>query len=155
MKKLDFPEYDFRIRRAEKGYEIFDVIRKKFVALTPEEWVRQHAVHFLIQEKKVPTGRMNVECSLSMLSMSRRADVVVFDDFGKPVLVVECKAPEVKITQAWFDQIARYNTTFRAPYLFVTNGLSHFFCMIDFDSQSYRFMENIPDYAAMDSASRL
>ena len=149
LTKLDFPEYTFRVRQAAKGREIFDVIRKKFVALTPEEWVRQHAVHFLNKERRIPLGRMNVEVALETLGLSRRADIVVFNDGGEPVAIVECKAPSVKITQETFDQIARYNMTLKATYLIVTNGLSHFCCYIDIEKQTYYFVETIPDYGKM------
>jgi len=144
--KLNFPEYKFRVRQTAKGTEIFDVIRKKFVALTPEEWVRQNAVQFLIREKQVPVGRVNVEVALEASGLPRRADVVVFDNFGKPVAIVECKAPTVKITQDAFDQIARYNIALKASYLIVTNGLSHFCCYIDIEKQTYCFVDKIPDY---------
>ena len=147
--KLDFPEYIFRVRQAAKGTEIFDVIRKKFVALTPEEWVRQHAVHFLNKERRIPLGRMNVEVALEILGLSRRADIVVFNNLGKPAAIVECKAPTVKITQETFDQIARYNMALKTPYLIVTNGLTHFCCYIDIEKQTYYFVETIPDYQMM------
>ena len=146
---LNFPEYKFRVQQTEKGTEIFDIIRKKFVALTPEEWVRQHAVHYLIKERRIPSGRMNVEVSLQTMKLSRRADIVVFDNTGEPVTIVECKAPSVKITQDAFDQIARYNMTLKASYLFVTNGLTHFCCYIDLRKRDYYFLQEIPDYRAM------
>jgi type I site-specific restriction endonuclease len=147
--KLDFPEYAFRVRKTERGTDIFDVIRKRFIALTPEEWVRQHAVHFLNKERQVPLSRMNVEVSLETLGLLRRADIVVFNNLGKPVAIIECKAPTVKITQETFDQIARYNISLKAPYLIVTNGLTHFCCYIDLEKQTYYFVEEIPDYGTM------
>jgi type I site-specific restriction endonuclease len=146
---LNFPEYKFRVHQTENGIEIFDIIRKKFVALTSEEWVRQHAVQYLIKERRVPSGRMTVEVSLQNLRLSRRADIVVFDSTGEPVTIVECKAPTVKITQDAFDQIARYNMTLKASYLFVTNGLTHFCCYIDLRERQYYFLEEIPDYRTM------
>jgi len=152
LTKLDFPEYTFRVRQAKRGTEIFDVIRKKFVALTPEEWVRQHTVHFLNRERRIPMSMMNVEVALEMLNLARRADIVVFNHLGEPAAIIECKAPAVKITQETFDQIARYNMTLKAPYLIVTNGLSHFCCYIDLEKQTYHFIEEIPDYQAMKTA---
>ena len=149
LTKLDFPEYTFRVRQAARGTEIFDVIRKRFVALTPEEWVRQHVVHFLMKERQVPSGRMNVEVALETLGLLRRADIVVFNNLGQPAVIVECKAPTVKITQETFDQIARYNMALKAPYLVVTNGLTHFCCYIDTEKQTYHFLEAIPDYEVM------
>ena len=149
LDNLNFPEYSFRVRQVEHGTEIYDIIRKKFVALTPEEWVRQHAVHYLIKERRVPSGRMNVEVSLQVSRQQRRADIVVFDNTGDPLTIVECKASNVKITQEAFDQIARYNMALKASYLFVTNGLTHFCCFIDLRKQEYQFLAEIPDYQAM------
>jgi type I site-specific restriction endonuclease len=146
---LNFPEYKFRVRQMESVTEIFDIIRKKFVALTPEEWVRQHAVHYLIKERRIPSGRMNVEVSLQNLRQSQRADIVIFNNTGEAVTIVECKAPTVKITQDAFDQIARYNMTLKASYLFVTNGLTNCCCYIDLRKQQYHFLEEIPDYQTM------
>jgi type I site-specific restriction endonuclease len=153
LMKLDFPEYTFRVRQAKKGTEIFDVIRKKFVALTPEEWVRQHAVHFLNKERQVPLSRMNVEVALETLGLLRRADIVVFNNSAEPAAIVECKASTVKITQETFDQIARYNMALKAPYLVVTNGLTHFCCYIDIEKQTYSFVEEIPEYQVINSTN--
>lgn len=144
--QLQFPPYDFKIRPSAHGNEIYDVVRKKYVALTPEEWVRQHVVSFLIQARAFPSGRIKLEKSLKIQKLSKRADVVVYDDFAKPLLIVECKAPEIKLSQSVFEQIACYNMALHVRYLIVTNGLQHFFCSIDFDTHQCRFEEEIPTY---------
>jgi len=125
---------------------IFDEIRKKFILLTPEEWVRQHVVMFLISEKKYPKLHINVEKVLKVNGLTKRYDVVVFNADGSILLLVECKAPEVQIVQSVFDQIARYNMTIDAKYLMVTNGLNHYFCRIDKEQEQYTFLQDLPEY---------
>ena len=125
---------------------IFDEIRKKFIVLTPEEWVRQHVVCFLMDEKKYPKSLINVEKVLKVNGLSKRYDAVVFNPDGSIKVLVECKAPEVKITQATFDKIARYNLTLKAQFLMVTNGLNHYFCQMDFENEAYVFLSQLPDY---------
>ena len=125
---------------------IFDEIRKKFIILTPEEWVRQHVVQFLLEEKKYPKSLINVEKVLKVNGLRKRYDVVVFNSDGSIFILIECKAPEIKIVQATFDQIARYNMTMNAQYLMVTNGLNHYFCQMDFEKEQYTFLENLPEY---------
>mgnify|MGYP000095926100 CR=1 FL=1 len=144
MQKLNFPAYRFRLKNSENKTAIFDEIRKKFVILTPEEWVRQHAVQWLLQEKKYPISHLNVEKSLKVNGLVKRYDALVFKPDGSIFLLVECKAPEVKITQDVFDQIARYNLTLDAEYLMVTNGLNHYFCQMDFQNQRYQFLADLP-----------
>mgnify|MGYP001185120670 FL=1 len=126
MQKLNFPEYLFRFKNSENKVLIFDEIRKKFVALTPEEWVRQHVVKFLLEEKKYPKSYINVEKNIKINGLTKRYDIVVFNPDGSIFLLVECKAPEVSITQNVFDQIARYNLKLNAQYLMVTNGLNNY-----------------------------
>jgi hypothetical protein len=123
---------------------IFDVVRKKFVVLTPEEWVRQHVVHFLIDEKGFPTSLINVEKQIKLNNTIKRYDAVVFNSSGNISVIVECKAPSVKITQQTFDQIARYNLVLKADYLMVTNGLEHYYCRMDFENERYVFLEELP-----------
>ncbi len=125
---------------------IFDVVRKKFVRLTDEEWVRQNCISYLINEKLCPTSLIAVEKELTLHSMKRRTDIVVYDNKGMPLLIVECKAPSVKISPEVFDQAARYNLTLKVNYLMVTNGLQHYCCFIDHQKQSYAFVEEIPLY---------
>jgi hypothetical protein len=146
MQELNLPKYEYRLQRDGGQIRIFDPLRKKYVALTPEEWVRQHFVNFLISEKNVPSGLVILEKKIIMNTMTRRPDILVYNKMGEPVLIVECKAPEVAITQDTFDQIARYNSVIRAPYLVVTNGLQHYCCKMDHGNGGYRFLEDIPDY---------
>lgn len=146
MLKLNFPTYPFRFKNSENKVSIFDEIRKKFIILTPEEWVRQHVVHYLINEKKYPKSLINVEKVLTINKLRRRYDVVVFNPDGSIHILVECKAPEVKISQATFDQIARYNMTMKARFLNVTNGLNHYYCQMDFENEKYEFLQSLPDY---------
>ncbi|AYN03915.1 type I restriction enzyme HsdR N-terminal domain-containing protein [Flavobacterium sp. 140616W15] len=146
MQKLNFPSYIFRFKNSENKVSIFDEIRKKFIILTPEEWVRQHVVQFLIMEKKYPKSLINVEKVLKVNELRKRYDIVVYNPDGTIYILVECKAPEVKISQATFDQIARYNMTMKAQYLTVTNGLSHYFCQMDFENEKYEFLRELPNY---------
>ena len=133
MQKLNFQLYNFRFKNNENKVSIFDEIRKKFIILTPEEWVRQHVVQFLLEEKKYPKSLINVEKVLKINGLRKRYDVVVFNSDGSIFILIECKAPEIKITQATFDQIARYNMTMNAQFLMVTNGLNHYFCQMDYE----------------------
>ena len=146
MQKLNFPSYTFRFKNSENKVCIFDVIRKKFIILTPEEWVRQHVVHYLLEEKKYPKSLINVEKVLMVNGLRKRYDVVVFNPNGTIFILIECKAPEVKIAQTTFDQIARYNMTLSAEFLMVTNGLNHYFCLMDFENEKYEFLRELPDY---------
>lgn len=116
------------------------------MVLTPEEWVRQHFVCFLIEEKKYPVSLIAIEKQLTINNLKKRSDILVFNTDGKPEIIVECKAPSIKITQAAFDQIARYNLKLKAKYLIVTNGLEHFYCKMDFKKETYIFLKMIPDY---------
>ena len=146
MQQLHFPNYNFRFKNNENKVSIFDEIRKKFIILTPEEWVRQHVVQFLMVEKKYPKSLINVEKVLKVNDLRKRYDVVVFNPNGSIHILVECKAPEVKIDQTTFDQIARYNLTLKATYLMVSNGLKHYFCQMDFENEKYHFLQDIPVY---------
>ncbi|WP_036153953.1 type I restriction enzyme HsdR N-terminal domain-containing protein [Maribacter forsetii] len=147
MQPLNFPSYTFRVKNSENRTLIFDVIRKKFLVLTPEEWVRQHVVQFLIQEKKYPMSYINVEKQITLNGLKKRYDVVVFKPNGQLHILVECKAPEVSISQMTFDQIAQYNFKLNATYLMVTNGLSHYYCQTDLIAEKYEFMKEIPDFS--------
>lgn len=147
MQKLNFPEYSFRFKNSENKVLIFDEIRKKFVVLTPEEWVRQHVIKFLLQEKKYPKSYINVEKNIKINGLTKRYDVVVFNPNGSIFLLVECKAPEVSITQNVFDQIARYNLKLNAQHLMVTNGLNNYFCLMDFLNEKYIFLKELPNHS--------
>ena len=146
MQKLSFPSYSFRFKNSENKAAIFDEIRKKFIILTPEEWVRQHVVQFLLQDKGYPKSYINVEKLIKINNLSKRYDVVVFQPNGDIFLLIECKAPEVPISQNTFDQIARYNLVLKAKYLMVTNGLNHYFCQMDFENEKYIFLNELPAY---------
>ncbi len=146
MTELNFPQFSFRLKNSENKVSIFDCIRKKFVILQPEEWVRQHCVHYLINEKKYPISHVNVEKELKINGLKKRYDIVVFNSDGSIHLIVECKAPRIKINQSTFDQIAQYNLALEATFLMVTNGLNHYYCQMDFKAEKYLFLQNIPDY---------
>lgn len=147
MRKLNFETYQFRLKNSENKVRIFDVIRKKFVDLQPEEWVRQHVLHFLIETKKYPKSLINVEKQLTINSLKKRYDIVIYNSDGSIHLLVECKAPKIKIDQKTFDQIAKYNLQLEASYLMVTNGLEHFFCKMDLNEEKYTFLKDIPDFS--------
>ena len=144
MQKLNFPEYQFRFKSNENKRLIFDEIRKKFVVLTPEEWVRQHVIRFLLSEKKYPASHISVEKQLKLHDTIKRYDIVIYDRDGGIRLIVECKAPNIKISQDTFDQIARYNFVLKADLLMVTNGLDHYFCKMNFEAEKYEFLKELP-----------
>ena len=146
MRNLNFPSYNFRIKNSENNTHIFDVIRKKFVVLQPEEWVRQHCIQFLINEKNFPVSLINVEKVVQINGLNKRYDIVVYNSDGSIYLIVECKAPRVKISQSAFDQIARYNLALKASCLMVTNGLNHYFCTMDHNLGIYNFFKELPSY---------
>jgi hypothetical protein len=146
LKLLNLPQYSFRITGEDGKEMILDTIRRKFVKLTPEEWVRQNFVQYLINEGKYPSGLIGIEVLSRFNKMKRRVDILIHDRSGQPVMIVECKAPEVKIDDKVFDQIVCYNLGFKVPYLIVTNGLDHFACKIDFTENKYEFLLVIPLY---------
>ncbi|WP_350291950.1 type I restriction enzyme HsdR N-terminal domain-containing protein [uncultured Croceitalea sp.] len=147
MRPLNFKKYPFRFKSSENSTHIFDIIRKKFVLLQPEEWVRQHTIHFLIEEKKYPKSIINVEKQITVNKLKKRFDIVVFNSDGSIQILVECKSPDIKINQATFDQIAQYNLKLKATYLMVTNGLDHYYCQIDLIKEKYTFLREIPDFS--------
>jgi hypothetical protein len=146
MQKLNLPTYDFKLKSNENKTLIFDRLRKKYVVLTPEEWVRQHFVCFLQQEKKYPASLIAIEKQLTIHQLKKRTDIVIFSSQGVPHIIVECKAPHIKITQDTFDQIARYNLKLKASFLIVTNGLEHYYCKLDTENECYIFLRDIPNY---------
>lgn len=145
--ELNLPSTDLRVTIKDDKELIFDSLRRKYVALTPEEWVRQNFVSFLINKKGFLAGLMNNEVSLVQNGIKRRCDTLVCDKFGAPLVIVEYKAPNIEITQKVFDQIVRYNYVFRAKYLIVSNGLNHYCCCINYDEGNYSFLKEIPSYA--------
>lgn len=144
VQELNFPTYQFRFKNSENKLKIFDEIRKKFVVLTPEEWVRQHCIHYLIQEKGFPKSLINVEKELLINTLKKRYDIVVFHPNGNIHILIECKAPKISITQKTFDQIAQYNLSLKADFLMVTNGLNHYYCIMNFDEKKYLFLKELP-----------
>jgi len=144
--RLNLPDCDLNLKKTPQGVVVFDILRKKNVALTPEEWVRQHFVHYLINAKQFPRELMANEVSLVQNGIKRRCDSLVADRTGQPLVIVEYKAPSVEITQSVFDQIVRYNMVLRARCLIVSNGMSHYCCIIDYDNNTYRFLPDIPSY---------
>lgn len=144
MVKLNFPDYSFRFKNKENKGFIFDPIRKKFVVLTPEEWVRQHVLQFLLEEHQVSPSLISVEKQLKLHQTTKRYDIVVYNSDASVYLIVECKAPSVGITQDTFDQIARYNLVTHSQYLMVTNGLHHFYCALDYEKERYFFLPELP-----------
>ena len=146
MQQLDFPAYEFRLKSSENKRQIFDPIRKKFVILTPEEWVRQHVIQFLHKSGSYPLSLINVEREIKLHNTRKRYDIVAYKPDGGISLIVECKAATVPITRSTFDQIARYNLELNADYLMVTNGLHHYYCQMDFEAQRYVFLKELPVY---------
>ncbi len=146
MLELNLPPYDKKITKKDDKPFILDVIRRQYVALTPEEWVRQHFVHFLIEHKGYPQSLMANEVQLKLNGMGRRCDTVVYDRTLRPRVIVEYKAPSVSITQKVFEQICRYNMVLQVDYLIVSNGLAHYCCRIDYSTRSYTFLQEIPEY---------
>lgn len=150
MQQLNFKAYNFRFRENTGKISVFDEIRKKFVILTPEEWVRQHVVQFLMLEKNYPKSLINVEKLLTINGLTKRYDVVVFNNDGSIFILVECKAPQIKISQGVFDQIARYNMALQSQFLMVTNGMNHYFCQMDYSNEKYEFLGELPNYGTTD-----
>lgn len=151
MIALNLPAYTFRIKADGDKSLIYDELRRRFVSLTPEEWVRQHFVRYLIEEKGFPAGRVGNEISLLQNGRKRRCDTVVYDLCGEPLVIVEYKAPHVEITQAVFDQIVRYNTVLQVRYLIVSNGIVHYACRVDYANHTCHFLPVIPAYSDMDN----
>ncbi|MFC2103977.1 type I restriction enzyme HsdR N-terminal domain-containing protein [Bacteroidota bacterium] len=146
MVRLNLPTYSFNIKLIEQRKYIFDFIRKKFVILTPEEWVRQNFLRYLVDEKKYPASLIAVEKEFKINKLPKRGDAVVYNRKGEPFLILEFKAPEVKVDQKVFDQIARYNMKYKVDYLFVSNGMEHFCCKIDYKINKYVFLKEVPEF---------
>ncbi len=147
MEALNLPTYQFRLRKNKEGKtEIFDAIRKAFYILTPEEWVRQNFIQFLISEKHFPASLMAVEKGLKVNGMQKRTDLVQYNNKGRPVLIVECKAPHIKLSQDTFDQAARYNLTLQVDYLIITNGLEHYACKMNYAEHKIQFLKELPNF---------
>ncbi|RFZ82376.1 restriction endonuclease subunit R [Mucilaginibacter terrenus] len=146
LQPLNLPPYPFKLTEANGQLTLFDELRKRKIVLTPEEWVRQHFVQFLIKEKLYPKSLIKLEGGLKLHGMAKRTDIVVHNSSGEKILLVECKAPAINISQATFDQAARYNMVHKVKLLAVSNGLQHYYCRIDHENKSYTFLEELPFY---------
>lgn len=146
MERLNLPTYSFKLKSEGERKLIFDEIRRKYVALTPEEWIRQNFVRYLVREKSFPSALIVLEQQFEYNRMVKRVDILVYSRAGKPVMMVECKAPGIKINQKAFNQIALYNLRFNVPYLVVTNGIVHYCCNYKEEGEGYEFLKQIPDY---------
>ena len=146
MEKLNFPMFNLPTKSKENKNFIFDSIRKKWLILTPEEWVRQHCVQYLINNKGYPIGLIQVEKKLKVNQREKRYDIVCFNQEGKINLLVECKRPDVKITQRTFDQISQYNYALKSDLIMITNGLEHYYCRINFEDKKYVFLDKLPPF---------
>lgn len=146
MTRLNLPPFEIKLRGTKAQPQIFDILRKKYIALTPEEWVRQHFVHFLVEHKGYPAALMANEIQLKVGGKTLRADSVLYSRELKPRMIIEYKAPHIPITQKVFDQISIYNMLLHVDYLVVSNGLQHYICKMDYNDKKYLFLEDIPDY---------
>ncbi|MBK7030738.1 MAG: type I restriction enzyme HsdR N-terminal domain-containing protein [Bacteroidales bacterium] len=149
MQSLDFPDFQFRISSQDDRQMIWDPIRRKMVRLTPEEWVRQHVIAYLTGIKGFPIGLLGVEKKIVLNGLVKRFDLVAFNNSGTPIVLIECKAPSVLITQKTFDQAARYNMQLNAGIFYITNGLNHYCCFLDPTANTYQFLEEIPSYSEL------
>ena len=143
---LNLPSASLSIKQKDEKRVVFDILRKRFVALTPEEWVRQHFIHYLIYYKGYPAALLGNEVPLKVGLLQKRCDTVLYGKDTKPVMIVEYKAASVNITQRVFDQICRYNITMRVPYLIVSNGMKHYCCHVDYEKGTYSFLADVPSY---------
>src|SRR5690606_26974547 len=153
MQALNLPDHGVKTKHAPQGPRIFDPVRRVWVFLTPEEWVRQHVLNYLVHDVGCPLSLVAVERKLLVNKLTKRADLLVHDRQGKPVLVVECKAPAVKVDRSTFEQAARYNTVFKVPFLLVTIGLVHFCCRIDHADGRIEFLSTVPSYERLCAAN--
>lgn len=147
MIRLNLPSFEIKLSGTKEQPRIFDILRHRYVALTPEEWVRQHFTHFLVEHRHYPAALLGNEITVQLNSVARRCDSVLYSrDGGRPRMIVEYKAPEVPVTQAVFTQISAYNSVLRADYLVVSNGLAHYCCRMDYERQKAEFLPEIPFY---------
>ena len=149
MLALNLPQADLKLSQHDGQTYVFDTLRRRTVKLTPEEWVRQHFVHFLMEHKGYPMGLLANEVALSLNGTTKRCDTVLYDQHAHPLMIVEYKAPQIQLTQRVFDQISRYNIVMRVPYLIVSNGIKHYACHIDYERQAYEFLREIPEYSLL------
>jgi len=143
---LNLPPFQAKISKKQEQYYIFDELRKKYLLLTPEEWVRQHWVDYLNKNFKYPLSLMKIEGGLLLNSLQKRSDLVIYNTLGERILLAEFKAPTVKITEKTFSQIANYNSIYKIPLLLVSNGIQHYYCRIDFDQGNFDFLSELPSF---------
>ena len=155
MFQLNLPEYNFRIKKQDEKVLIFDSQRKRYVSLTPEEWVRQHFIRFLIEVKGYPAAYLAVEKQLSLNGMKKRCDAVLYNDHAIPILIIELKAPTVPITQTTFDQVAVYNAKLKVDYFMISNGIEHYCCKVNTVNSRYEYFSEIPDYSDLILSAKL
>ena len=146
MHDIQLPQFEYQIKHIDDTPYIFDVVRKKHVIITPEEWVRQHMIHLMINQYNYPKSRISCERGLIFNGRKKRSDILVYDDQIEPFLLIECKAPKVKLCQDTFDQAATYNRTIKAPFICITNGIQTMCCAIDLDKNTYSFIKDLPQY---------
>lgn len=146
---LSLPNASLKLTKKEELVLVWCIVRKKKLLLTPEEWVRQHVIHFLLTEKQIPLGLIAAEMTIEVNKLVRRCDVVVYGNDGKPKLIIECKAPEINLTEKTFQQIAQYNFTLNVDFLMVTNGLNHIVCQIDRSNSKLNYLESLPEWNEM------
>jgi type I site-specific restriction endonuclease len=149
MLQLNLPEYKFRIKKLDEKLLIFDSQRKRYVSLTPEEWVRQHFIRFLIEEKGYPAAYLAVEKQLSMNGLKKRCDAILYNEDALPIMIIELKAPTVPITQTTFDQVAVYNAKLKVDFFMISNGIEHYCCKVDTLNSQYKFFPELPDFAKL------
>jgi len=149
MDPLNLPTYFFRIKQEKEKKYIFDEIRRRYVLLTPEEWVRQHVVKYLVEVKNFPVSLISVEKGFKHIHLKRRYDLLVYDRMGQPLMIIECKAPSVEISQHSFDQVSRYNLQHKAPFMLISNGRKHYCCQLINDFRQYSFLTEIPDFSVI------
>lgn len=146
MLQLNLPQYSFRIKKQNEKLVILDSLRKRYVALTPEEWVRQNFIRFLIEEKGYPAAYLAIEKQLNMNGMKKRCDAILYNEHALPFLIIELKAPNVAISQATFDQVAVYNAKLKVDFFIISNGIEHYCCKVNLETARYEFFPEIPDF---------
>jgi type I site-specific restriction endonuclease len=149
MWQLNLPEYNFRIKKQNEKLQIFDSQRKRYVSLTPEEWVRQHFIRFLIETKGYPAAHLAIEKQLNMNGMKKRCDAILYNNEAKPIMVIEFKAPNVPISQATFDQVAVYNAKLKVDFFIISNGIEHYCCRVNSETARYEFFSEIPNHSTI------
>lgn len=150
MVQLNLPPYNIKVKNEDGRRKIFDILRRKYFVITPEEWVRQHFIHFLIDHKGYPVSLLANEVALSVGDKVIRADSVLYDKNLSPRMIIEYKAPHIKLTQKVFDQISAYNLLLHVDYLIASNGIETYICKMDYAQQTYVFLETVPDYKSLD-----